>query len=117
MKATTDGTVTVSVKGNTNTVYQGVDPVTGEIKYIGITKNAPNIRWGQHKALGGAKSKLIYTEVRGLAGNGKLGRTAARVAEQNLINKFGLGGKHGGQLLNKINSIAQNKWAQFGVTF
>ncbi|MFZ4796423.1 MAG: hypothetical protein ACOYMA_02955 [Bacteroidia bacterium] len=43
-----------------------------------------------------------------------LSKDAARVYEQNLINKYGLGTK-GGQLFNKINSISEKNWFKFGI--
>ncbi len=41
-------------------------------------------------------------------------RTQARILEQKLINKYGLG-KKGGQLFNKINSISPKYWEQYGI--
>jgi len=43
-----------------------------------------------------------------------LTKTEARVIEQTIINQFGMQ-KNGGQLLNKINSIAPSKWELHGI--
>ncbi len=104
-----DKPIQVSTKANRYSVYEGVDPNTGEVKYVGITKRAPEVRWAEHRGARSA-SNLRYRVV---DGTGKLGRNAARVWEQNLINQYG--GPKGGQLLNKINSISPKKWAEFGV--
>jgi len=111
VSATTDGTVTVATKGGTNSVYQGVDE-NGVVRYVGITKNDPNIRFGQHLNSNSARSELRYTVIEG---TGKMTRRGARILEQQLINKYGLG-KNGGQLLNKINSISPKRWDIFGIT-
>lgn len=55
--------------------------------------------------------QYCYEAVPGIS---NLTKTAARVWEQGQINTFGLQ-KNGGQLLNKINSIAPQRWIQFGV--
>jgi hypothetical protein len=39
---------------------------------------------------------------------------AAKKLEQQLINQYG--GKNGGQLLNKINSIAEKYWKELGIS-
>lgn len=50
----------------------------------------------------------------GVQGATDLTRTNARILEQNLIIKYGLG-NNGGLLLNKINSIAPKNWSIFGI--
>jgi hypothetical protein len=47
--------------------------------------------------------KLKYTGIIGATG---MAKNAARVLKRKIINEYGLG-KNGGQLLNKINSIAK----------
>ncbi|MEG1502461.1 MAG: RHS repeat-associated core domain-containing protein, partial [Synergistaceae bacterium] len=90
--------------GGTYSVYQGFE--NGVIKYVGITKRAPSLRWAEHVAEEGSKSSLFFeTQATGLT------RTQARVMEQNLINQHGLP-----NLYNKINSIAPKKWGIYGVT-
>jgi hypothetical protein len=43
-----------------------------------------------------------------------LTKQQARVMEQTFINQYGLG-KNGGQLLNKMNSIAPKYWKENGI--
>ncbi|MGA9213669.1 hypothetical protein, partial [Kaistella sp.] len=87
-------------------VYQGIE--NGIVKYVGITKRDPTLRWAEHEAAGGPKSSLFYYGVDGATG---LTRTQARVWEQNLINQHGLP-----NLYNQINSIAPANWWMYGVT-
>jgi len=87
-------------------VYQGINPATKAVEYVGITMRDPAIRWAEH-ALDPEKAHLVFRLVKG-ANN--LTKTEARVLEQKLINKHGLG-----NLLNKINSIAPKYWAQYGI--
>jgi hypothetical protein len=95
----------VEVKA-TYSVYQGLE---GDVvKYVGITKRAPAIRWAEHAASDGPKSSLFYRTVEGGVG---LTRTQARVMEQTLINQHGLD-----NLYNQINSIAPKNWWQYGIT-
>jgi hypothetical protein len=42
------------------------------------------------------------------------GKRRMRQREQTLINQYGLG-KNGGQLSNKINSIAPKYWQRYGI--
>jgi hypothetical protein len=79
-------------------VYASRSATTGQINYIGITDN-PTARFGAHAraALG-----VMPANIPGLS---SLTRADARAVEQVLIEKFMLG-KNGGNLLNKINSIA-----------
>ena len=57
-----------------------------------------------------ARSLLEYRVVKGAEG---LTKMQARIWEQKLILQNG--GKNGGQLLNKINSIAEKYWEQYGI--
>lgn len=95
----------------THGLYEGLN-AAGEVKYIGRTSQPFATRFAQHAAKGGEKGSLFFREIEGASG---MTLQQARVAEQNLINQFGLQ-KNGGQLLNKINSIAPKNWTQFGVT-
>jgi RHS repeat-associated protein len=100
-----------ATKGGAHLVYQGVDK-TGIVRYVGITERNPLIRFGEHlNALGTGKELLRYRAINGATG---LSKIQARVWEQTLINQYGLG-KNGGQLLNKINSIAPKYWWQHGI--
>jgi RHS repeat-associated protein len=90
----------------TYSVYRGVDAM-GDIKYVGITKREPAVRWAEHAAAGGEKGTLFFeTQAVGLS------KAEARTIEQNIINQFGLQ-KNGGQLLNQVNSIAPSNWKNF----
>ncbi len=75
---------------------------SGQIIYVGITNNFAR-RAAQH-----LKKKGIYTKPIDDALT-ELSRADAKAVEQVLIEYFGLGGKKGqaGQLLNRINSIAE----------
>lgn len=99
----------VGSKG-THLVYEGLDDA-GNVKYIGITGRDVAVRFGEHLNSGTARSLLDYRVIDGATG---LSKTQARIWEQTLINQYGLG-KNGGQLLNKVNSIAPKNWWQFGI--
>jgi len=90
-------------KAATYSVYQGIE--NGAVKYVGITKRAPSLRWAEHAAAGGPKSFLDFRVVEGAQG---LTRAQARTLEQNLINQHGLP-----NLYNQINSIAPKNWWQY----
>lgn len=94
-----------------HTVYQGIDKA-GDVRYVGITSRDVATRGAEHIAASGGKEGLVYQAVDGGQG---LTKQQARVMEQTLINQFGLG-KNGGQLLNKINSIAPKYWKENGIT-
>jgi RHS repeat-associated protein len=94
--------------GGSNVVYQGFDKVTGAVKYVGITKRNPLIRFGEHElALGTGREFLRYSVVPGAT---NLNRINARIWEQTLINKHGLD-----NLLNIRNSIAPKYWLLHGI--
>ena len=94
----------------THAVYQGIDK-TNVVRYVGITSRDVLTRSAEHIASGAGKQNLIY---RAVQGGESLTLRDARVMEQQLINQFGLG-KHGGQLLNKINSISPKHWDTYGI--
>jgi hypothetical protein len=73
--------------------------------YIDITSRDVATRAAEHIASGAGKEGLIYQVVEGAS---ELTKQQARVMERNFINRYGLQ-KNGGQLLNKINSIAPKK--------
>ena len=92
-------------------VYHGFD-AAGDVRYVGITRRDPTIRFGEHlRATGSGRELLNYRVV---PGSTNLTRTQARVIEQNWIIQYGLG-PNGGQLLNVRNSIARHRWANFGI--
>jgi len=95
----------------TNVVYQGVDKF-GDVRYIGITQRAPEVRFAEHlNAFGTGKELLQYRVIDGAT---NLSRRDARIMEQTLINQYGLG-KNGGMLLNQINSISPKYWERFSI--
>jgi hypothetical protein len=78
-------------------VYQSINPSTGQVDYVGITNNI------DRRATEHLRSKGIrITEISGL---NNLSRSDAKAVEQVLIELHGLD-KNGGTLLNLINSIA-----------
>ena len=103
-------TANAATQNGTNSVYQGADRA-GNIKYVGITKRAPAVRFAEHLNSGTARSALEYEVVNGASG---LSRINARILEQSLINQYGLRG-NGGNLLNIRNSIAPQYWNQHGI--
>ena len=105
-----DGKVTnvfVTPEGGTNTVYQGIDRATEEVKYIGITQRNPDIRFDEHQNSGTEKSLLRFQEIDGL---NNLNRIDARVIEQTLQNGYGMD-----NLLNIRNSISPTYWENYHI--
>ena len=93
------------VSDGSYSVYQGVDKTTGEVKYVGITKRQPCIRWAEHQASGTNRANLDYRVL-----YSGLNKTSARIQEQSIINQYGLG-----NLYNKINSISPLFWDYYGI--
>lgn len=91
-------------------VYQGLDAAKN-VRYVGITSRDAAIRFAEHMNSGTAKSSLYYSTIKGATG---LTKIQARILEQSLINQYGLM-KNGGQLYNKINSIAPKYWPRYGL--
>ncbi len=89
-----------SKAGKTSIVYWSIRG--GKIIYVGITNNFAR-RGLQHAKKKGIDIEKINDSLTNLS------RDDARAVEQVLIEFFGLGGKKGqtGQLLNRINSIAE----------
>lgn len=81
------------------------------MKYVGITKRDPDVRFREHLNSGTERANLDYKPI-------ETGFTLkqARIMEQNLINKHGMI-KNGGQLYNRINSISPKYWDEFGVRY
>ena len=90
-------------------VYEGSDVETGEVKYVGITKREPQVRWDEHHRSGTERAGLKYEII-----ERSLSRMQARIMEQTLINKYGMQ-KYGGALYNKINSISPSRWDMYGI--
>jgi filamentous hemagglutinin len=92
--------VTQTFAGEGVLVYRSVDPATGRVVYVGITRNLAA------RAAAHLRSKGI--EVEQIGGLENLSRADARAVEQVLIEYYGLG-KNGGTLLNKIYSIVSTE--------
>mgnify|MGYP000689262523 CR=1 FL=1 len=90
-------------------VYHGLD-ASGAIKYVGITSRNPLVRFSEHAGSIGTGRELLRYDVI----SSGLTKQQARVLEQTIINTHGLE-KNGGQLLNRINSIAPKNWEKFGI--
>ncbi|HRF16812.1 MAG TPA: RHS repeat-associated core domain-containing protein, partial [Chitinophagaceae bacterium] len=99
------------LKSGSYLVYKGVD-ANANVRYIGITSRDAVARFNEHLNSSSAKALLDYEVISGAVG---LSKEQARIIEQTLINQYGLM-KNGGQLLNKINSIAPKYWAIFGIS-
>ncbi len=97
-------------KTGTYSVYVGRDN-DNVIRYVGITKRDPQVRFNEHLMSGSERSGLNYRKING---TGNLSLEEARIMEQNYINLYGLQ-KNGGDLYNKINSISPQKWSNFGI--
>lgn len=92
------------------TVYHGIDKA-GVIRYIGMTRRSPAVRFAEHlKSIGTGKELLKYDIIEGAEG---LTKTEAKVMEQLIINQYGLQ-KNGGLLPNQINS-GPKYWNMYGI--
>lgn len=92
-------------KSGSYSVYEGRDPMTGDIKYVGITKRDPHIRWQEHYNSGTERASLDYHLVKD-----GLSYMDARMTEQILINNYGLE-----NLYNIRNSISPKYWNKYGI--
>ncbi len=90
-------------------VYVGRDSQK-TIRYAGITNN-PGRRFIEHQHSNTPRSVLDF-QVLPEASNFTL--IQSRIIEQNLINTYRLN-KYGGDLFNKINSIAPRYWDKYGI--
>lgn len=112
-----DETLRASIVGDTKdkrdySVYYGYDKDTGEIKYVGITKREPEIRFKEHLRSGTERAKLDYRTIH----YKEFTPLEARFMEQNYINIYKMI-KDGGTLLNQRNSISPLKWSKdLGIT-
>ena len=84
-------------------------PITGDVKYIGITERDPNVRFNEHQNSGTNRANLDYKPMKS-----GLTKTQARIMEQNLINQYGMQ-RNGGNLYNQRNSIAPRYWRKYGI--
>ena len=99
----------VADEGGDYSVYVGRDPMTNEVKYVGITKRDPLVRWAEHQRSNSPRAELIYDVVKDATG---LSLTNGRIWEQTLINQY-WGPKN--VLYNQINSIAPKYWNQYNI--
>lgn len=92
------------------TVYMGKDS-EGIVRYVGITKRDPIVRFKEHwRAKGTGREKLKYEGIN----RSKMSEIEAHIQEQKLINHHGMQ-KNGGTLLNRKNSIAPKYWDFLGI--
>lgn len=89
--------------------YEGEVPNMENVRYVGITKRNPQIRFHEHWNSGTNRSTLNFSVVKKT--NGLMN---ARIMEQLEINRFGLQ-KNGGQLFNLRNEISPKYWGKFGI--
>lgn len=92
------------------TLYYGYDrddPTL--IRYVGITKRDPAIRFAEHLRSGTERANLDYKII-----HKNLTYIDARIAEQQVINQLGFI-HNNGQLYNKINSISPLRWKELGI--
>jgi len=100
----------VQATEGTFSVYQGLD-AAGVVRYVGITSRKPFVRFAEHLSSMGQRASLRYEVIEGAT---NLTKEQAKVLEQTLINQYQLQ-KNGGQLFNKINSIAPKRWGAYGL--
>ena len=91
--------------------YYGVDD-DGVVRYVGITSRDPQIRFAEHLNSGTNRATLKFKTVE----LNMFNKLNARIWEQNQINLYGLE-KNGGQLFNKINSIAPQYWNKYNIKY
>ena len=103
------GTVQAYKDARPYKVYQGFDE-RKEAKYVGITERDPSMRFNEHLKSETERANLNYRVNKSYIKT----KIDARIKEQQLINKFGLK-RNGGQLYNKINSIAPKYWNQYRI--
>lgn len=100
-------------------VYYGRDK-KGVIRYVGITRQDPEVRFRQHKLSleKDKKTPTMRSTLRFEVAEKEKMYTwrEARVWEQESINEFGLM-KNGGQLYNKRNEIGRWLWDIYGVKY
>lgn len=82
------------------TVYVGRDPSDKSVKYVGITKRPPEVRWREHANSGTLRANLKFDRYQV-----HLNPMSAHILEQQLINYYGID-----NLYNNINSIDPQYW-------
>ena len=87
-------------------VYVGKNS-EGVVKYVGITRRKPEIRFAEHARSKSPRAKLMYKSQKQY---GLLNKMDARIKEQKLINEYGMD-----NLYNKINSISPIYWGLYGI--
>jgi hypothetical protein len=105
--------VATATAAGSYSVYLGYETVGAVriLRYVGITMQNPMSRFAQHLSSGTVRANLSYDVIQG---TGSLTKIQARIIEQTYINTYGLM-KNGGQLYNKINSIAERFWTLYGI--
>ena len=89
---------TVTKKSENYKLYEGLD-TKGNVRYVGITKREPEIRFKEHLRSRTNRSSLDF-----FVKKENLSHINARIEEQMAINKYGLE-KNGGVLFNLRNEI------------
>ena len=89
-------------------VYHGYDE-NKNVRYVGITKREPEIRFKEHLRSGTERSALDYRVKE--KGHTHIG---ARIREQEFINRYGGIGSES-QLLNMRNEISPKYWQKYGI--
>lgn len=98
----------VTKKSENYKLYEGID-TEGHVRYVGITKREPEIRFKEHLRSGTNRASLEYeVKIKNLS------HINARIEEQKRINQYGLG-KNGGVLFNLRNEIHPKYWIKFGI--
>lgn len=101
-------TEAVAKKSENYKLYEGID-TEGHVRYVGITKREPEIRFKEHLRSGTNRASLEYeVKIKNLS------HINARIEEQKRINQYGLG-KNGGVLFNLRNEIHPKYWIKFGI--
>ena len=100
--------LTLLSKSENYKLYEGLDTKVN-VRYVGITKREPEIRFKEHLRSGTNRSSLKY-----VVKKENLSHINARIEEQMAINKYGLG-KNGGVLFNLRNEIHPKYWIKFGI--
>lgn len=91
--------------------YYGLDD-NEVVRYVGITSRDPQIRFAEHLNSGTNRATLHFD----IKVTNIFGELNARIWEQNKINLYGLE-KNGGQLFNKINSMAPKYWNKYNIKY
>lgn len=92
------------------TLYVGYDKEDLlTVRYVGITRREPEIRFSEHLRSGTERANLkYYIRIQNLS------YIDARIMEQQYINFFKMQSQ-GGVLYNKINSVAPKYWNDLGI--